>query len=152
MNWRTVLYWYISLNVLHTVWLCRCKLVISVVVRGYNLVYKHITDSLFVLRSTDISMTRDMEIMKNAVFWDVTTCRYCVNRCFGGTYRPHFQGREIRERGTNVSRWLQTVNRRSSETSLHTRSARRHIPEDGILHSHRRENLKSYMEIMFKNT
>jgi hypothetical protein len=32
----------------------------------------------------------------------------------------------------------------SSETSVHTRSTRRHIPEDGILHSHRRENLKSY--------
>jgi hypothetical protein len=32
---------------------------------------------------------------------------------------------------------------RSSETSVHTRSTRRHIPEDGILHSHRRENLKS---------
>jgi hypothetical protein len=33
---------------------------------------------------------------------------------------------------------------RSSETSFHTRSTRRHIPEDDILHSHRRENLKSY--------
>jgi hypothetical protein len=32
---------------------------------------------------------------------------------------------------------------RSSETSVHTRSTRRHIPEDGILHSHRRDNLKS---------
>jgi hypothetical protein len=32
---------------------------------------------------------------------------------------------------------------RSSETSVHTRSTRRHIPENGILHSHRRENLKS---------
>jgi hypothetical protein len=32
---------------------------------------------------------------------------------------------------------------RSSETSVHTRSTRRHIPEDGILHSHRCENLKS---------
>jgi hypothetical protein len=32
---------------------------------------------------------------------------------------------------------------RSSETSVHTRSTRRHIPEDGILHSHRRENLRS---------
>jgi hypothetical protein len=32
----------------------------------------------------------------------------------------------------------------SSETSVHTRFTRRHIPEDGILHSHRRENLKSY--------
>jgi hypothetical protein len=31
-----------------------------------------------------------------------------------------------------------------SEHPLYTRSTRRHIPEDGILHSHRRENLKSY--------
>jgi hypothetical protein len=31
----------------------------------------------------------------------------------------------------------------SSETSVHTRYTRRHIPEDGILHSYRRENPKS---------
>jgi hypothetical protein len=33
---------------------------------------------------------------------------------------------------------------RFSGTSVHTRSTRRHIPENDILHSHRRENLKSY--------
>jgi hypothetical protein len=33
---------------------------------------------------------------------------------------------------------------RSSETSVHTRYTWRHIPEDGILHSHRCENLRSY--------
>jgi hypothetical protein len=36
---------------------------------------------------------------------------------------------------------------RSSETSVHTRSTRYHIPEDGILHSHRRVNLRSYINI-----
>jgi hypothetical protein len=36
----------------------------------------------------------------------------------------------------------------SSVTSVLTRATRRSIPEDAILHSHRRENLKSYMTIM----
>jgi hypothetical protein len=34
---------------------------------------------------------------------------------------------------------------RSSETSVLTKYTRRKIPEDGFLHSHRRENLKSYI-------
>jgi hypothetical protein len=33
----------------------------------------------------------------------------------------------------------------SSEMSLLTRVIRRSIPEDGILHGYRRENLKSYV-------
>jgi hypothetical protein len=39
---------------------------------------------------------------------------------------------------------LMTEAIRSSETFLLTRASRHHIAEDGILHSHRRENLKSY--------
>jgi hypothetical protein len=35
--------------------------------------------------------------MKKAVFWDVAPCRYCVNPCFGGTYRLHLQGRRQEE-------------------------------------------------------
>jgi hypothetical protein len=71
--------------------------------------------------------------MKNAILWDVAPCRSCVNR------------------GTSVIRWPQSAvcshvitldfstlkmeAIRSSETSVHTRSTRRHIPEDGSLQS-----------------
>jgi hypothetical protein len=47
--------------------------------------------------------------MKNAVFWDVTPCRSCVNRRFRGTQRLHLQGRKIRQRGASVSRWQSAV-------------------------------------------
>jgi hypothetical protein len=47
-----------------------------------------------------------------------------------------------------------TSNRRtlrtSSETSVLTRATRRNNPEETILHSHRRENLKSYEGLLFR--
>jgi hypothetical protein len=38
---------------------------------------------------------------------------------------------------------------RSSLTPVLTKYTRHNIPEDGILHSHRRENLKSYIIFLF---
>jgi hypothetical protein len=86
--------------------------------------------------------------MKNTVFWDVAPCRSCVNRRFGRIYRLHLSGRKIRERGTDVSLQLtahagfsladvSTLKMEaicSSETSIHTRPTRPHIPVDGIPH------------------
>jgi hypothetical protein len=37
---------------------------------------------------------------------------------------------------------------RSSKMSILTTATQRHILEDGILHSHRRENLKSYTALI----
>jgi hypothetical protein len=76
-------------------------------------------------------------VMKNAVFWDVAPYTSCVNRCFKGMHGLHLQGRK----NPRARIQLEQV----AAATVHTRSTRRHIPEDGILHSHRRENLKSYL-------
>jgi hypothetical protein len=45
---------------------------------------------------------------------------------------------------TRIGELETTLVLRSSEISILTRSTRLNTPEDGILYSHRRENLKSY--------
>jgi hypothetical protein len=70
-----------------------------------------------------------VNLIKNAVFWGVTPCGSWKNRPFG-------------ELSALIREALS-----SSETSVFTRAARRNIPEDGILHSHSRENLKSYIAL-----
>jgi hypothetical protein len=64
--------------------------------------------------------------MKNAVFWDVSSLL------------TTFLARVI-------SSTLKMEVTRSSETSVYNKPTRRHIAEDAIVPSHRRENLKSYL-------
>jgi hypothetical protein len=40
--------------------------------------------------------------MKNGVFWDVTPCGSCKNRCFGGTQRLLHRVTRIGELGTTL--------------------------------------------------
>jgi hypothetical protein len=79
--------------------------------------------------------------MKNAVFWDVAPYRCCICRL----QPPAHAGSSLADFST-----LNMEAIRSSEMSVQsTTSTRRHTPEDGILYSHRRENLKTYILINF---
>jgi hypothetical protein len=75
---------------------------------------------------------------KNAVFWDVAPCRSCVNPHFGGT-SVHTKSTRSVQPPAHASSSLADFSSmkmeaiRSSETSVHTRSTRRHIPENDIL-------------------
>jgi hypothetical protein len=75
--------------------------------------------------------TRKILTLKNGVFWDVILRDSCKYRRCGETYRLDHQDDKLEALTT-------------SETSVLTRTTQRNIPEDAILHSHRRENLKSY--------
>jgi hypothetical protein len=58
-------------------------------------------------------------VLKITIFWDISQCSPYMNRCFGGTYHLHLQGRKSAEQETSESRWL---SRRScpSECLPHT--------------------------------
>jgi hypothetical protein len=42
-------------------------------------------------------------IMKNAVFWELTTCGYCKNRRFGGMHSLYLQGEQNQRARNNIS-------------------------------------------------
>jgi hypothetical protein len=108
--------------------------------------------------------------VKNALSSDATPCDSWNKRRFGGTfYLYHQGGKNLRTRNNVSSNFLRSVHRllvtanvvpsspilvtlmmetiRTSEMSVLALATRCHIPEYGILHSRRRENLKSYIAL-----
>jgi hypothetical protein len=78
--------------------------------------------------------------MKNVVFWDVTPCDSCKSRYSGANYRLRHQGGKNQRARSNVSSNYQVLTLMmeaicSSKTSVLTRATRRHIAEEGVLHS-----------------
>jgi hypothetical protein len=81
--------------------------------------------------------------IRNGVFNDVTPCGSCKNRrsyCASVASYDYLPSSPI-----IVTLMMEALS--SSKTSVLTGATRRDIPEDAILHSHRREDLKSYKTV-----
>jgi hypothetical protein len=88
--------------------------------------------------------------IKTAVFLNVASSRSCESRRSGGTSHLHLQDRKNPRESNNISSWLLYLDDGGDtflQNSVLTRLTWRHIPEGGILHSHRRDNLKSYIAL-----
>jgi hypothetical protein len=120
--------------------------------KGRGLIYisnKVYCDLVLRIRHRDVRFEVFTAVtMKNAVFWDVAPCTSCVNRRFGRMYRLHLQPPAHAGFSLGDFSTLKMEALRFSETSVYSRSTRRHIPEDGILQDTEAIHFK---QALFKN-
>jgi hypothetical protein len=79
--------------------------------------------------------------MKNVIFWDVTVRHVITDVLLLSVLQLLVTTNVPPNSLILFTMMMQVIS--PFETSVLTRATRRYIPEDGILHSHCRENLKS---------
>jgi hypothetical protein len=94
----------------------------------------HLFPNKFQLQSIKVRVK-----LKNAVFWNVTPCGSYNSQVFLCSMLWLLVTANVPSSPILFTLMMEVI--RSSETSVLTRSTWHTIPDDGILHSHHRENL-----------
>jgi hypothetical protein len=91
------------------------------------------------------------EIMLRVLtFWDTAPCTPYVNRCFGGIYHFHLQGRKSAEEETGVQKMAEDRGD-AFLRSVCSHTDYRTVPRVGNIHNYRCENHRFYRSYVAQN-
>jgi hypothetical protein len=96
--------------------------------------------------------SKQRRTIKNPIFWDLASCGFSIKRRFGRTCLGQYACNHLTiSFARDISSSLKMETKRSSETSVYNKHTQHHIPADGIIHSYRRETLKSWRVCQLHN-